>query len=131
MADIVCVQAPFQSWVSKALHGRPESLAFFHNYPGQMEQSRCFLLLHKSPIFFKFMPSPSFVEMEITSGLLLRICAFAAINTGVSVIPFASLAAVFPVHGMIASTSRNPFGPIGSALSMDTIGSFPVISFIF
>ncbi len=54
----------------------------------------------------RFMPSPSLVEMEMTSGLLLRICAFAAISTGVSVMPFASFAAVFPVQGRIASASR-------------------------
>lgn len=45
----------------------------------------------------------------------LRICALAAIRTGVSVIAFASFAAEFPVHGAITITSRYPFGPIGSA----------------
>ncbi len=33
-------------------------------------------------------------------------CAFAAISTGVSVIPFASFAAVFPVQGRMARISK-------------------------
>ena len=64
----------------------------------------------------------------MTSGLPLRICAFAAISTGVSTIPPVSFAAVFPVHGAITIISRKLFGPIGSAAQMERIPSFPVIS---
>ena len=48
-------------------------------------------------------------------GQTLGESAFAAINTGVSVIPAASLAIVFPVQGAITMTSKYPFGPMGSA----------------
>ena len=66
-------------------------------------------------MFFKLAPSASLVAGERTTGLSFRICAFAAINTGVSVIPTASFAIVFPVHGAITRISKSPFGPIGSA----------------
>ena len=57
-------------------------------------------------MFFIFIPRPSLVEMKIKRGLLFLRCALAPIRTGVSVIPFASLAAVLPVHGRIAIISR-------------------------
>lgn len=43
------------------------------------------------------------------SGRDCRICAFAAIVTGVSVIPDASFASVFPVQGQIISASSGRF----------------------
>lgn len=36
----------------------------------------------------------------------LRRCAFAAISTGVSVIPFTNFAIVLPVHGAMTSASK-------------------------
>ena len=66
-------------------------------------------------MFSPLAPSPSFVETAITSGRSLRRCAFAAKVTGVSVMPFASLPSVLPVHGAIISASKSFWGPIGSA----------------
>ena len=80
------------------------------------------------PIVLKFMPSASFVEIAITSAFPFRICAFAAISTGVSMIPVHNLAAVFPVHGAITMISKKLFGPIGSACWIVRIPSFPVIA---
>ena len=73
-----------------------------------------------------FIPSASFVEIDKSRGLSFLKCAFAAINTGVSVIPLANLAMVLPVQGMITKISRRLFGPIGSAWDMVRIGSIPV-----
>ena len=87
-----------------------------------------FLVFSKIPIFFKFIPSASLVEREITSGRLLRRCDLAAIRTGVSEMPFASLERVFPVQGAITIISIRPFGPMGSACGMVVIGAFPVNS---
>ena len=87
-----------------------------------------FLVLRSIPIFFRFIPSASLVDKEMTSGLLFRRCDFAAINTGVSEIPFASFDRVFPVHGAMTRISSMDFGPIGSASGMVRIGSFPVKS---
>ena len=67
------------------------------------------------------------VETEIIRGSSFLRCALAAINTAESVIPFASLASVLPVHGAITSTSRNFFGPIGSASGIVYIPLLPVI----
>ena len=50
------------------------------------------------PIFLKLAPSASFVEMAITSGLPLRICALVAISTGVSVIPLQSFADLITIE---------------------------------
>ena len=58
---------------------------------------------------------PSFVAMASTTGLPLRRCPFAAIVTAPSVMPWASLASVFPVQGAMTSTSIAPCGPRGSA----------------
>ena len=77
-------------------------------------------------MFFRFMPRASLVERESTSGLLLRRWDFAAISTGVSEMPFASLDKVFPVQGAITRISINPLGPIGSAPGIVVMGSFPV-----
>ena len=74
-----------------------------------------------------FMPNPSLVDKKITRGLLFRRCALAAIRTGVSVIPFASLAAVLPVQGRMTRRSKYPVGPMGSAASIRQIGSLPVM----
>ncbi len=51
-----------------------------------------------------------------------------AIVTGPSVIAFAIFAAVFPVHGAIINISSSAFGPIGSAVTIEFIGDFPVIA---
>jgi len=87
-----------------------------------------FLVFKRIPIFFRFIPSASFVERATTSGRLFRKCAFAAIKTGVSDIPFASLDSVFPVQGAMTRMSNNAPGPIGSASGMVVIGFRPVIS---
>ena len=60
----------------------------------------------------------------------MRICAFAASRTGVSIIPFASFAAVLPVHGYISITSNIFSGPTRSACCNVFIPSSPVIFFI-
>ena len=80
------------------------------------------------PIFFRFIPSASLVDRESTSGRLLRRWDFAAISTGVSEIPFASLESVFPVQGEMTRISISPFGPMGSAPGMVVMGFFPVSS---
>ena len=77
-------------------------------------------------MFLKFIPMASLVDKEITRGFSLRRWAFAAISTGVSVMPFASFARVFPVQGAIRRISRYPLGPMGSAASMVRMGSRPV-----
>ena len=79
-------------------------------------------------MFFMFMPRASLVETEISSGLLFLKCAFAAIKTGVSVIPLASFAIVFPVQGNSTRMSSRLCGPIGSASEMVRMGFRPVIS---
>ena len=89
---------------------------------------KIFFALIKSPIFFIFKPRASFVETDNKSGLSFLRWAFAAIKTGVSVIPFASFASVFPVHGKMTSRSSRLLGPIGSASLMVRIGGKPVIS---
>ena len=57
----------------------------------------------------------------------MRRCDLHAINTGVSVIAFASFEIVLPVQGTTATISSSFFGPIGSASLMVQIGSWPVI----
>ena len=66
------------------------------------------------------------VDREITNGRLLRRWDFAAISTGVSEIPLASLESVFPVQGAITRISISSFGPMGSAAGMVVIGVWPV-----
>lgn len=68
------------------------------------------LALYSIPRFLKFIPILSLLEMEMTSGFSLRRCAFAAISTGVSVIPFTNFAIVLPVHGAMTSASKGAFG---------------------
>ena len=87
-----------------------------------------FFVLRSIPMFFRFIPRASFVLKKITRGLLFLRCAFAAMSTGVSEIPFASFESVFPVHGAIIIMSSMDFGPIGSASGIVTIGGFPLIS---
>jgi len=70
-----------------------------------MEQNKYFSY-HELTEFLKFMPMASFVETDMMSGLLFLRCAFAAMRTDVSVIPFVSLAMVFPVQGAMTSASR-------------------------
>lgn len=82
--------------------------------------------IKKYTYIFQIHSSASLVDKEMTSGLLFRRCDFAAINTGVSEIPFASFDRVFPVHGAMTRISSMDFGPIGSASGMVRIGSFPV-----
>ncbi len=65
---------------------------------------------------------------KITKGLLFLRCAFAAIKTGVSEIPFANFDKVLPVHGAIIKMSNMDFGPIGSASGIVVIGGLPLIS---
>ena len=81
-----------------------------------------FFMLNSRPMFLRLMPRASLVDTDITSGLPFRRCAFAAIRTGVSVIPLASLARVLPVQGAMRRISRYPFGPMGSASSIFSIG---------
>jgi hypothetical protein len=57
----------------------------------------------------------SFVEIAITNGLLFLKWDFAAMTAGVSVIPLANFANVFPEHGAIIIISVIFLGPIGSA----------------
>ncbi len=66
------------------------------------------------------------VDKEITSGRLLRRWDFAAISTGVSEMPFASLERVFPVQGAMTKISTSPLGPMGSAAGIEVIGIWPV-----
>ena len=90
-----------------------------------------FLALYSIPRFLKFIPILSLLEMEMTSGFSLRRCAFAAISTGVSVIPFTNFAIVLPVHGAMTSASKGAFGPIGSASWIVYIPVFPVMRSTF
>ena len=62
--------------------------------------------------------SESLDAKAIRRGLSQRKCAFAAIVTGVSVIPLAILANVFPVQGAITKASNGCAGPNGSASTM-------------
>ena len=68
-----------------------------------------FFMLNSRPMFLRLMPRASLVDTDITSGLPFRRCAFAAMRTGVSVIPLASLARVLPVQGAMRRISRYPF----------------------
>ena len=77
-----------------------------------------FLLFNSKPIFLRFIPKASLEDRNKITGRWFRNCAFAAIRTGVSVMPFASFARVFPVHGAIKSAKKGAFGPIGSASFM-------------
>ena len=61
----------------------------------------------------------------MTSGFSLRRWAFAAMSTGVSVMPQASFARVLPVQGAMRRISRKPFGPMGSASSIFKTGLLP------
>lgn len=63
----------------------------------------------------RFADIASFEASAMIKDLSLRKCAFAAMQTGVSVIPFASFASVLPVQGAITSASSDTFGPRGSA----------------
>ena len=73
----------------------------------------------------------SLVEMAIIKGFSFLKWDFAAMVTGVSVIPFASFAIVFPVAGAIIIISVIFFGPMGSAPCIVWIILFPVISSIW
>ena len=59
-----------------------------------------------APIFLKFTPRASLVDTEMTSGRPFRMWAFAAISTGVSVIPAASFARELPVQGAMIMISK-------------------------
>ena len=82
-------------------------------------------MLSSVPIFFAEADSASLVETVISTGLALRRCDLTAIVTGVSVMPQASFASVFPVHGATISRSNIFFGPIGSACGMVLITPLP------
>ena len=60
-------------------------------------------------------PSASLVETVMITGRLFRKWLFAAMVTGPSAIPCASLARVFPVQGAMINASSSFLGPIGSA----------------
>ena len=66
-------------------------------------------------MFPRFCDIASFEARAMSRGLSERRCAFAAMVTAVSVIPFASFARVLPVQGAIISASSGFFGPRGSA----------------
>ena len=74
-----------------------------------------------------FMPKASLVEIDKRRGFSFLRWALAAIRAGVSVMPLASFAMVFPVQGRRISKSRRFPGPIGSASEMVSIGLRPVI----
>ena len=63
----------------------------------------------------RFCDIASFDARAISIGRSHRRCAFAAMVTAVSVIPFAIFARVLPVQGAIIRYSRGFFGPSGSA----------------
>ena len=79
-------------------------------------------------MFFRLADIASFEARAMRRGRDCRICAFAAIVTGVSVIPDASFASVFPVQGQIISASSGVFGPSGSASAIVVTGAFLQIS---
>ena len=66
-------------------------------------------------MFLAEAPSASFVAIARTTGLLFLRCAFTDIVTGVSVIPRAVFAIVFPVQVETTIISKRFLGPIGSA----------------
>ena len=66
----------------------------------------------------------------MTRGFPFLRWALAAMSTGVSVIPQASLARVLPVQGAMRSTSRYALGPMGSASSTRRMGGFPAVPVI-
>ena len=70
----------------------------------------------------------SFVASANSTGRPMRKFDLTAIVTGVSVMPFASFASVFPVHGATIIRSTIFLGPIGSAPTMVWITSRPEIS---
>ena len=53
-------------------------------------------LFNNLPIFSALPDKASLVEIPKTTGFWFLRCAFTAISTGVSLMPFASLASVFP-----------------------------------
>lgn len=55
-----------------------------------------FFLFISFPMFSKLVDNPSFVAIPIINGFSFLKCDFAAVSTGVSVIPFASFPIVFP-----------------------------------
>ena len=65
-------------------------------------------------MFAAFPASASLVETARMMGASFRRWALAARVTGVSAMPFASFAIVFPVQGAMTSASSNALGPIGS-----------------
>ena len=69
--------------------------------------------------------SASFVEKAMMSGFEFLRCAFAAMVTAVSVMPWLSFAMVFPVQGAIMSASIGFAGPSGSASAMEQTGFAP------
>ena len=65
-------------------------------------------------MFLAHMASASFVETASSTGPPLRRCDLAAMMTGVSMIPQASLPSELPVQGAMITRSSRCFGPIGS-----------------
>ena len=84
-----------------------------------------FFVLRSVPIFLAFAPSASFEDTDSTTGLSVRKVALTAIVTGVSVIPCAIFASVFPVQGATRVSSM-PDLVNSSASTMLFMGYFPV-----
>ena len=79
-------------------------------------------------MFWALPESASLVEMASSTGRALRRWDFTARATGVSVIPAAILARVFPVQGATINRSSSFFGPMGSTAGMESRISRPQIS---
>lgn len=71
-------------------------------------------VFNKRPMFFALEASPSFVDIAITTGKLLRRVDFAARETVLSLMALAIFAAVVPEQGAITSASIIFWGPMGS-----------------
>ena len=76
----------------------------------------------------RFADMASLLASAIKSGRLLRKCALAAIQTAGSVMPPASFASVFPVHGAIISASSGCLGPNVSVAVIVCKHALPQIS---
>ncbi len=76
-------------------------------------------------MFLAAADSASFVDTASRTGFILRRWLFTAMQTGVSIIPSAIFASVFPVQGDTTSISNIRFGPMGSAAVISWIIGFP------
>ena len=101
---------------------------FFIQLSWQNGTKNIFLTFNREPIFLKFIPRASFEDIEMTRGLPVLMCPFAAIRTGVSVMPLFSFARVLPVHGAMIRISNILLGPNFYASLIVLIALFPVVS---